>query len=181
HAFGIIDNDGRTPIEVTELKPKGLYALSVFSVESIYYAIEIQRRVAERHAELIGGDANARLADAKNAAIAAVTSQAQRLSERVVEKTIRESMLMQLPGRSAIAAGTPINISLDVAALVAAEKSRLETNLANGNLTEIIARYPVRETSALSEIARKLGFQNRDQYEGAFRKLLMDSQEALNV
>jgi len=90
-------------------------------------------------------------------------------------------MLMQLPGRSAIAAGTPINISLDVAALVAAEKSRLETNLANGNLTEIIARYPVPETSALSEIARKLGFQNRDQYEDAFRKLLMDFQEALNV
>jgi hypothetical protein len=37
----------------------------------------------------------------------------------------------------------------------------------------------VRETPALDTIARKLGFQDRDQYEGAVRKLLMDEADAL--
>lgn len=69
HAFGIIDNDGRTPTNMNELKLKGLYALSAFSVESIYYDPEIQRRVAERQVAVVGGDAITRLAEAKTAAI----------------------------------------------------------------------------------------------------------------
>jgi hypothetical protein len=38
----------------------------------------------------------------------------------------------------------------------------------------------VRETAALAKIADKLGFQGRDQYEGAVLKLLMDDAEALD-
>ncbi len=181
HAFGVIDNDGRTATNISDLKARGVYALSVFSVESIYYSTEIQKRVAERHAAIIGGDAAARLADAKSAAISAVTTQVQRLSERIVEKTIRENVVSQLPGQTQIAAGAPVNISVDVAALVAAECARLQTNLASENLSEIIRRYPVRETSALADIARKLGFQNREQYESAVRELLMDDPEPLDV
>lgn len=37
HAFGIVDNDRRTEADIDRLKGKGIYALSVFSVESIYY------------------------------------------------------------------------------------------------------------------------------------------------
>ena len=57
--------------------------------------------------------------------------------------------------------------------------ARLQAALDVGNLSAIIAQYPVRETAALAEIAGKLGFQNREQYEGAVRKLLMDDKEAL--
>jgi hypothetical protein len=46
-------------------------------------------------------------------------------------------------------------------------------------LAEIISRYPADETPALDKIAKELGFQNREQYEGAVRKLLMDDNEAL--
>ena len=49
HAFGIVDNDGRSQGDIDQLKGRGIYALSVFSVESVYYEPEIQRRVAERH------------------------------------------------------------------------------------------------------------------------------------
>lgn len=48
-----------------------------------------------------------------------------------------------------------------------------------GNLEEIISRYPIRETPALDKIAKELGFQSREQYEGAVQKLLMDDNEAL--
>jgi hypothetical protein len=164
--------------EINTLKSRGIYALSVFSVESIYYHPELQRRLADRHATVLGGDATARLQDAENALISAVTPHVQRLSERVAEKTIREAIQRQLPGRDVIALGTPVRISVDVAAEVAADRASLEDSLSNRDTVEIVSRYPVRETSALTDIARVLGFQSRAQYEEAIRKLLMDSDEA---
>src|SRR5205823_3931565 len=51
--FGIVDGDGRQQAELDELKTKGVYAVSAYSIESIYYHIDVQRRVAERHAKSI--------------------------------------------------------------------------------------------------------------------------------
>lgn len=178
-AFGIVDNDRRTQTEIDSLRQKGVYALSVFSVESIYYHPELQRRIAERHAAVTGENAPVRLANAKSAALAAVGPHVQRLSQRAVEKAIREDILRHLPGQPEIAAGTPINISIDVSAVVDAERVSIQNSLDAGDLSGIIARYPVRETSALTEIAKRLGFQSREQYEGAVRKLLIDDEAAL--
>jgi hypothetical protein len=179
YAFGIVDNDRRTPANIDKLKANGIYALPVFSVESIYYHPEVQQRVAERHSTVTGEDAHTRLANAKNAALEAIKPHVQRLSRRAVEKAIREDILQRLPGQPEIASGTPINISIDVAAVVGAESARLQERIDAGNLSEIITRYSVRETSALAAIANRLGFQSREQYAGAVRKLLMDDDEAL--
>jgi ABC-type Mn2+/Zn2+ transport system ATPase subunit len=177
-AFGLVDNDRRTPEDIERLKGKGVYALPVFSIESIYYHPEVQSRVVKRHAAVTGGDASARLADAKSAAISAIASHAQRLSERT-EKAIREQLLRKLPGKPEIAAAAPISITIDVAAVVAAERSRLQSAVTAGDLSFLVAQYPIRETPALTGIAEKLGFQDREQYEAAVRKLLMDEPEAL--
>jgi ABC-type branched-subunit amino acid transport system ATPase component len=177
-AFGIVDNDGRSQAEIDQLKGRGIYAVSVFSVESVYYEPEIHRRVAERHAEVTGEPAAARVAAAKAAAIAAIVPHVKRLSERVVEKSIREQIMRLLPTREQIVAAAPVDISFDVAGTVAAESSRLQAFIDTGNLAAIIGRYPVRETQALAEIAVKLGFQNRGQYEGAVRTLLTSDEEA---
>lgn len=179
HAFGIIDNDRRTETDINRLKGKGIYALSVFSVESIYYHPYVQGLVAQRHAAVTGDDASTRIANAKTAAIEAIEAHVQRLSERAVERTLREEVFRHLPRREEIAAGTPININIDVANAVTAEHKRLKDALSAGNLAEIISQYPIRETPALDKIAKELGFQKREQYEGAVRKLLMDDNEAL--
>lgn len=179
HAFGIVDNDSRTQEDIDRLKAKGVYAVSVFSVESIYYHPDIQRRIAERYAAVTGEDATARLANAHKAAIDAITPHVRRLSERVIEHTIRKEIFNNLPQRKEIAAAEPINISINVAEFLTTECGRLQEYLNAFNLSTIIARYPIRETPALTEIANKLGFQNRAQYEGAVRKLLMDDNEAL--
>ncbi len=179
HAFGIVDNDRRTEADINRLKGKGIYALSVFSVESIYYHPCIQCLVAQRYAAVTGDDASTRLANAKTAAIEAIKPHLQRLSERTAEKALREEVFRHLPRREEIAAGSPINISIDVASAVRVERERLQNALDIGNLAEIISQYPVRETPALDKIAKELGFQNREQYEGAVRKLLMDDDEAL--
>jgi len=101
------------------------------------------------------------------------------MSERAVEKTLRDVLDKHWPKQSDIAAGRPISITIDVAATVAAESGELNTAINDGNIERIVCRYPVRETPLLTEVARKLGFQNREQYENAVRKLLMDDSNAL--
>jgi hypothetical protein len=78
------------------------------------------------------------------------------------------------------AAGTSIALSMDIPRMVAAERTRLESALSAGDLSAIIERYPVKKTAALEAIAKKLGLQDRGQYESAVRKLLMDDPDALN-
>lgn len=179
HAFGIVDNDRRTEADIDQLREKGIYALSVFSVESIYYHLHVQCLVAQRHAAVTGNDVSTHLANAKTAALEAIRPHIQRLSKRTVEKAIREEFFRYLPGKEGIASGTPINVSIDVASAVTEESTRLQEALNAGNLEKIISHYPIRETPALDKIARELGFQNREQYEGAVRKLLIDDNKAL--
>lgn len=179
NAFGIVDNDRRTEADINRLKEKGIYALSVFSVESIYYHPRVQCHVAQRHAVVTGDDASLRLANANTAAIEAIRPHVQRLSERTAEKALREEFFRHLPRREEIASGNPINISVDVGNFVTRERGRLQNALDTDNLAETISQYPVRETPALDKIAKELGFQNREQYEGAVQKLLMDDNEAL--
>jgi ABC-type lipoprotein export system ATPase subunit len=179
NAFGIVDNDRRTETDILKLKEKGIYALSVFSVESIYYHPEVQHRVAERHARVTGDDASIRLSNAKAALIDSIRPHIRRLSERAVEKVLREEMFRHLPRRQEISAGAPINVSINVASVVAAECDRLQDAISKNNFEKLIGQYPVRETPALGKIAKELGFQDCEQYEGAVRKLLLDDDEAL--
>ena len=179
HAFGIVDNDRRVQSDIDKLKTKGIYALSVFSVESIYYHPEIQRRIAERHMVITGEDAQTCVINARTAAIEAIRPHIQRLSERTVERVIREDIFRHLPRREDIASAKPINISIDTTVVVAAERDRFQKALDENDLKTLFAQYPVRETGALRAIAQKLGFQDRDQYEGAVQKLLMDDSEVL--
>lgn len=179
HAWGIVDNDRRTATDVERLKLKGVAALPVYSVESIYYHPTLQRRVAERHAQVVGGDPAARLESAKNSALLAIGPHADRLAQRAVEKALREDVMRMLPGRPEIAAGTPIHFTFDVPVIVAAEKAAFAQALSEGNVTLLINRYPARETPALDRIAENLGFQDRAQYEGAVLQLLSDDGHAL--
>lgn len=181
HAFGLVDNDRRTETEITELKAKGVYAVPVYAVESIYYHEEILRRLAARQQSLTGADATLSLEQAKCSAIAAIRPHIQRLSERVVELSIRKELMTKLPKRADIAQAEVLTVTIDVPAVVAAEVSRLTEGCDAADLSAVIARYPVRETPALDRIATSLGFQGRSQYESAVRKLLMDDGEALSL
>ena len=138
-----------------------------------------QRRVAKRHATTTGADFEKCLAEALSAAINAITPHAQRLSERVAEQLIRQEFFAHIPGKEEISSHALVSLSIDVSKIVNDECGRLQKALQARDLTIVISRYPIRETPALSEIARKLGFQDRDQYEGAVRKLLMDDGDAL--
>jgi ABC-type cobalamin/Fe3+-siderophores transport system ATPase subunit len=177
--FGIVDSDGRPIAEIGELKQQGVYAVPAYSVEALYYHPEIQRRVTKRHAAVTGSDTRAHLANAKIAALAAINGHADRMSEKVAEKAIRAEVFRHIPGKAQVKARQPFELKIDIAAAVAAERARLDAAVAANDLESLIARYPVRGTPALSQIAEHLGFQDRDQYEGAVQKLLIDDATAV--
>lgn len=176
-AYGIVDDDRRTPDEISALLRKGIYAVSVYSVESIYYHPEVQRCVTERYVRVTGEDASVKLKNANDAALSAISDHAQRLSERAVEKALRETLLKQLPGQPEIKAAQPISINLDIASKVADEVSRFGKALQDENLTELITRYPIRESSLRNDVARALGFQKMEQYESAVLALVKEDNE----
>lgn len=178
-AFGLIDGDQRPPEDLSELSRRGVYAVPFIALEAIYYHPEMQARVANRHASVTGDDAPGRLADAIAAALASIKAHGRRMAERIAETTVRARLLRQLPDRRDVAARRPITLSVDPAEIVDGEFERLCTCLDRGDFESLICRYPIRETPALVEIARRLGFQGRDQYEGAVRKLVLDDAEAL--
>lgn len=179
NAFGIVDNDRRTLEDIERLKDMRIFALPIFSVESIYYHPEIQRRVAERHAKITESDAQVTLAEAQTAALTAIERQVQHLSERMAEKLVRRDIFQHLPTKRSISSKSPISISIDVSEAINKEEMRLRELLIAGDLSQIIEQYPIRETGALGAIARALGFQNPKHYQGAVRKLLMDDESAL--
>ncbi|MDR7027074.1 AAA family ATPase [Rhizobium rosettiformans] len=181
HAFGIVDNDRRPATNIAELKAKGVYAVPVYAVESLYYHTEVMQRLAVRQQTLTGVDADTALEQARVAAIAAIKPHIQRLSERVVEASIRQDLMSKLPKRADIAQAEVLAITIDISSVVAAEVARLTEACDAANLQEVIARYPVRETPALDRIATNLGFQGKSQYESAVRKLLMDDSAALSA
>jgi len=179
-SFGIVDSDNRDAAEIARLKDRGIYSVPAVSVESIYYHPFVQERVCERQIKVTGGNVVSLLEEAKTKVLASMSSHAQRLSERAVEATIRTDLMRKLPRRNDIATAAPITINIDVPAIVAGEKSRLDAAIAGRDLAFLVSRYPIRETPALEVIAKTLGFQNRAQYESAVRQLLIDDETSLS-
>jgi len=179
NVWGIVDNDRRTAEDIEKMRANGIFALDVFSVESIYYHPEIQRRVAFRQASIDGGNAEARLTVATTQALAQIELHKARLARRVAEKELREDMMRQFPKPRDIAAMGVHQVTLDIAQKVRQEVDRLDEALHSGDVTTILYHFPVRETPALGRIAISLGFQGRTQYESAVIKLLLDDGDAL--
>lgn len=177
--FGIVDNDGRTPAEIEELREKGIFALPFYSVESLYYHPDVMHRVADRHAEVIGGDPAARVAAALTAGIDAVRPQLERLAARGVEKSIRGKVFAALPTFEDIRQKHKVTLEVDTAATVENEVQSLATAADAGDWLAIATRCPIRETGARRAIAGELGFKSRWQYEEAVVQLLRSNADAL--
>jgi ABC-type cobalamin/Fe3+-siderophores transport system ATPase subunit len=179
-AHGIIDRDGRTQEAVDELVLKGVYPLSVFSVESIYYHPEMQRRVTNRQVQLVGGDVDQLLEEALRQAITELRPNARRLSLRVMEHKLRSELEKQMPTSDQISNGNQIAVNIDTGSLLQQQIEIFNEHINHSQITELISKYPVRETGALGKIATCLRFQNRSQYESAVRKLLADDLSAVH-
>jgi hypothetical protein len=179
-AFGVIDNDNRPIEEIDKLKAEAIYALSVYSVESLYYHPEIQKRIAERQSNVNGKDANQMLRSARTAALDAVKQRRDHLSQRIAEKKVRLEVLGSLGPRSQLFENPVLTVSVNAQTILSTEQASLDAAIAIGDLEKIIASYPIRSAGALDKIAENLGFPDRNHYESAVLKLLVDDSTALD-
>ena len=176
-AFGIVDRDNRCDEEVGDLRKHGVFALDWYSVESIYYHPELQRRVAERWPELVDDPAIA-----LDAAIEAALERVQQRADHIIDKRTVEAALRQ--AHEGIPRDVDVNSqlkprSIDVPELREEERDRFDKAIADGDLAAIVERYPIGETGALAAIAGRLGFQSERGYERAVLTMLRDDEEAL--
>lgn len=178
-AWGIVDDDRRSPEDAKKLVDKGVHIVPVYSVESIYYHPLVQRRLAERTSKVTGDAPDAMLTTASAAVFSAFQAHADRMAARAVEKRVRDEVMSRLPKSKDVQAGGKYVIGFDLGAKVADEKASILAAIEKKDAGALIAGYPFRETPALNAISAALGFPNREKYESAVLKLLADDAEAL--
>ena len=182
HPRGIVDGDGRTGEEKAALSAKGVLALQVQEVESLYYCKQVLERLATQQAIALDRSAQELLDAATAGALRALNAAdtAQRLAAAVSVAIVRRSALERLPDVSAIASGgTSIDVS--VPSPYPGELASLQHLLADADVESIIRRFPVRDTALPSNVATALGFRTSKDYEAAVRSRLRRDAELTAV
>ena len=178
-AFGIIDGDGYPAGYVQNKRIKGVYALPLYSVESIYYHPMVIKCVAERQAGVTGRDASDLTAKAHEAAIEAIRGDVGRLIQNVVKKLVWKSFIEQLPRDDDILGGESIVLENKAGAILRERRNELDNAVANCDWESILRMCSVRNTGSLDRIAKALGFPNKGLYEEAVLQLLRTDEGAV--
>lgn len=176
NAFGLIDADDRTAEQIRALLEKGIVALKCYSVEALYYRLEIVKKIAERHSKTIGEDKEELYKKAISKISENICQHKERMCSRVCEKRVRNQIVTALPTHEDIIEKIVFEKKIDLNSFMNEEELLFEKLVTENDLNGLISRYPVRETSVLNGIAKGLGFK-RDMYESAVRKLIIDDAE----
>lgn len=178
-AWGIVDNDQRSQEDIDRLRKAGVWALSHYSVESLYYHPKIVARVAERQARVTGADAAALTASALPSAVAAAKAQKDHLVTSAVLRSARDKILSSLPLRADIKGKASVKAEVDIAALRAAEEVRFDSLVDASDWDGLLARYPLRESSAFDRLISAIKMPDQATYKAAVLKLMQDEPAAL--
>ena len=173
-AWGIVDNDRRSSSKITELKASGVFALSCFSVESLYYNPEIISRISVRMSKVAGGNPAKMVCNAISAAIDEAQKGREHLIENTVTRLVRQDIFSSLPTKDMIKDEEQIQIAVKVAEIRKSEEQEFDTYVKNNDLTGLLNRYPLRESGALTSIANNLSFPNKRKYQAAVLTMLQD-------
>ena len=164
-AFGLIDRDNRDEDEVERLAEGGVFALNVYSVESLYYCSESIETVARRQAESLGCNPTEMIYAAFKKAfdILKQNDLVERMAARRCESVVRNMILQQIPSWKSII--TKPMTSIEITAPYQKELYRIKQLVEEEKLDDLVARYPLRESGMLEEIAKALNLTGRNTYE----------------
>lgn len=168
-AFGLVDNDGMSDAFKEKLLSEGVHALPIFAVESLYYAPEAINAVAARQAEMLGCDPHALVASATAKALSTLRQKEkiERLAARLAERQLRDKIMEAVPDRATMIASGGDKLQVSVLSTYPETLKRVQDLLEAGDLDAIIARFPVRESGILGDIAQALRFLGDADYEKA--------------
>jgi ABC-type cobalamin/Fe3+-siderophores transport system ATPase subunit len=177
-AWGIVDNDQRPADDIARLRTSGVFALTHFSVESLYFHPRMIELVAQRKASLTGGNAQTLSGNAIQAAIAAVLENRDHLILKSVERLVRREIFDTLPSREDVKTKLEIVIRVDATALRSTEEQRFDALARANDYDGLLQRYPLRESAAFARIVDSIGISRAD-YEAAVRTVLQEDAAAL--
>jgi ABC-type lipoprotein export system ATPase subunit len=167
---GIVDGDGRSEDEKTSLYNKGILALPVHEVESLYYSQVVLRALADQQGEVLDKEPTVMYNAAVDRALDAIKTNGtpERLAACVAEATMRRNVVEGLPDRNELVRGVdPIHVSFP--SPYPEQFDRLTALLTAKNLEGVVHLFPVRETPMRDAVAKALGFRNHGDYEVAAR------------
>jgi len=176
-AIGIVDKDNRSDENCELLKGEGIVALDQYSVESLYYHPMVIEGVLKRVIEVSGGDLSEITKAFTEQVIEEVGKHKDRLVARLVERKVKDLVMRKTPDGKTILCGGELSITVSLDDLLTEENKIFDKFIADRDITGLVSRYPLRETSALGLIAKALEFSHPKKYEQAVRKMVSDSDE----
>ncbi len=175
-AYGLIDRDNRQPEEVQNFAERGIYALDCYSVESLYYSQTIMKKIEEKLLSVSPEMAD--LEKAKQSIVEEVLRHREQLCALLIEKRARNAIQAQLPTHKSLRKNPVHCIKFDASNLLNEEEEKFDKLISSEDTDGLIDRYRVSTTGALNAVAKSFGFDGREKYESAVRKLLVDDDAA---
>lgn len=179
-AFGLIDADDRTTEQVATLKEKGIIALPCYSVESLYYNIEIIEQIGIKYAELIEKSSAEIVESATSNIIPNLITHKGRLCARLSERKARKRVMSSLPKHREILMKGDFEIKFSLKEVLEEEEQIFDKLVEDSNINGLIDRYPIRETPVINNITNAFGF-DRKTYESMVRKLIINNPKILEI
>ena len=181
-AFGLIDRDDRPKDEVEKLAESDIFALKVHSAESLYYCSDAIAAVAHEQARLREEDGSELIESAKQKAIRAIEKHTERMVARRCERRTRELLLSKALDWKSIKDNPTQPICVSADSLYPKELKHFNKLVENGELDQLIARYPVRESGAFGMIAKSLKcVDNRDYERMVIARIRQDNELAAKL
>jgi len=167
--FGLVDNDSMSAEHKEKLRKNGIFALPIFSVESLYYCRELLFAVAHRQSLMFGERPNELISQATEKAIAKLKQpgKAEHLAARVSERKMRDALLANMPSREDVISSGSDPIQVSILSPYTEILAKLQRSIEESDLDSIISAYPIRESGVLGDLARELHFRSETDYEKA--------------
>ena len=166
-AFGLIDRDFRDDVDIARLAKDYVFALDVYSVESLYYCSIAIDAVAQHQSAFLNLDMVSirRLATTKAmAAVTQDTTLAERMAARRSQHVIRSLVQSQLPDWKSVRDTGQDRITIEIDSPYNDELRTFNSLVDDENLDALIARYPIRESNVIKAIVDALQI-SRENYQ----------------
>jgi AAA domain, putative AbiEii toxin, Type IV TA system len=174
-AFGIVDKDNRTDADCQKFSTEGIFPLEQYSVESLYYHPVVIKKLLKKITATTGENESDVYLALTTKIIDIAKNHKNRLAARMIERKFRDLLTSRAPDWKKIQSSNVV-ISESTESMLVGEKQMLDDILLSSDIEKIISRYPMRETEALTEIAKALSFKSCEKYEHAVRKMLIDDE-----
>ena len=176
-AFGLIDRDNRDEEKVKQLAEGGVFALDVYSIESLYFCSDAIAAVANRQAGSLGHKASDMIKSVKQNALAALEQDdlAERMAARRCEGRVRDQILSKIPNWKSIK-GNEIKVEITVDSTYEDELAHFKKLLVEKKLDDLISRYPLRESDVFDVIVKVLELKNGETYKQTLVSRIKDDE-----